>query len=220
MPYNREQIKQVLMQRLQDADASHLFEESAIQLVSMRIAGTSGDIRKALQILRRAIELRKSDGLISGLDTQRAQDDLFQNKFVQAIATLQLIPRRSLLCLYQELERGSLEATTVRKVWLRFDTLINQKHAPAKHYRPITFKDFANSLNMLENTGLIIMKPLTKQSFEEFKGAIDADENITKQALTIKIDTTNDDDEDGALTVSERSSLDFQFFRPSHSTVC
>ncbi len=61
LTYNAEQIWRVIMQRLEDADAVDLFDDSAIQLCSMKVAVSSGDLRKALHILRRAMELRAGD---------------------------------------------------------------------------------------------------------------------------------------------------------------
>jgi hypothetical protein len=61
-------------------------------------------------------------------------------------------------------------------------------------------------LKLLESSGLVLTRPLTKQSFDEFKGTIDADENLTKKPAKITVDKSNEDDEDGALTVSFSST--------------
>ena len=85
---------------------------------------------------------------------------------------------------------------------MRFASLVNLQHVPTDHYRSSNFKDFQRLLKLLEAQGLVQTKPLTRLSFEEYKGVIHADENSTKQVTNVSVDKANDDDEDGALFVS------------------
>lgn len=53
-PYDAEQIKIILESRLQGE--AHVFSEDALRLVSQKISSISGDLRRALQVCKRAVE--------------------------------------------------------------------------------------------------------------------------------------------------------------------
>jgi cell division control protein 6 len=83
LPYTAPQISEVLTARLrslltsteQDADPTFLpfVHPAAIQLLSKKVAGASGDLRKAFDILRRALELVEMESHAK-LRTQQQQD--------------------------------------------------------------------------------------------------------------------------------------------------
>ncbi|XP_076763867.1 cell division cycle 6 [Xylocopa sonorina] len=59
-PYTKQQIHNIICDRLNEANASDLFTGTAIQMLSGKVAAISGDIRRALDISRRVIELAES----------------------------------------------------------------------------------------------------------------------------------------------------------------
>lgn len=59
-PYTKQQISDIIFARLNQANASNVFAPSAIQLLAGKVAAMSGDIRKALDISRRVVELVES----------------------------------------------------------------------------------------------------------------------------------------------------------------
>ena len=59
MPYRREQIQKIICTRL---NRLKVFDQDAIQLCSRKVAAVSGDVRRALQMCRRAAELCKDEG--------------------------------------------------------------------------------------------------------------------------------------------------------------
>lgn len=59
--YTKQQISDIISARLRRADASNIFTPSAIQLLAGKVAAISGDIRRALDISRRVIELAESE---------------------------------------------------------------------------------------------------------------------------------------------------------------
>ena len=61
-PYSREQIVAILRSRLQSLP---VFTDDALELCARQVTSVSGDIRRALQLCRRAIELRQSGAAIS-----------------------------------------------------------------------------------------------------------------------------------------------------------
>ncbi|KAK9308759.1 hypothetical protein QLX08_001367 [Tetragonisca angustula] len=59
-PYTKQEICNIISDRLNEANASDLFTKTAIQMLSGKVAAVSGDIRRALDISRRVIELAES----------------------------------------------------------------------------------------------------------------------------------------------------------------
>lgn len=62
-PYTKQQICNIISDRLNEANVSDLFTGTAIQMLSGKVAAVSGDIRRALDISRRVIELAESHKL-------------------------------------------------------------------------------------------------------------------------------------------------------------
>ncbi|KYN34022.1 Cell division control protein 6 like protein [Trachymyrmex septentrionalis] len=59
-PYSKQQIFDIISTRLNEANATNVFTPPAIQFLASKVAAISGDIRKALDISRRVIELASS----------------------------------------------------------------------------------------------------------------------------------------------------------------
>ncbi|KAG5344014.1 CDC6 protein, partial [Acromyrmex charruanus] len=59
-PYSKQQIFNIISTRLNEANATNVFTPPAIQFLASKVAAISGDIRKALDISRRVIELASS----------------------------------------------------------------------------------------------------------------------------------------------------------------
>lgn len=59
-PYTKQQICNIISERLNEAEVSHLFTGTAVQMLAGKVAAVSGDIRRALDISRRVVELAES----------------------------------------------------------------------------------------------------------------------------------------------------------------
>lgn len=59
-PYTRQQISDIISERLNKANVSDLFTGHAVQMLSGKVAAVSGDVRRALDLSRRVIELAES----------------------------------------------------------------------------------------------------------------------------------------------------------------
>lgn len=60
-PYTKDQIVKVLTARLSEVEGSGIVDVSAIQFCARKIAAISGDMRKALDICRRAVEIVEAE---------------------------------------------------------------------------------------------------------------------------------------------------------------
>lgn len=56
-PYNKQQIIDIFKQRLEDAGVLEIFPQSTIQLLAAKVSAVSGDVRRALDIGRRVVEI-------------------------------------------------------------------------------------------------------------------------------------------------------------------
>ncbi|KAG7207593.1 hypothetical protein KM043_009216 [Ampulex compressa] len=59
-PYTKQQISNIISTRLKEANVSDVFTGTAIQMLAGKVAAISGDIRRALDISRRVVELAES----------------------------------------------------------------------------------------------------------------------------------------------------------------
>lgn len=60
-PYTRNQIAAILQDRLSQVSRDQVLDSAAIQFCARKVSAVSGDIRKALDVCRRAIEIVESD---------------------------------------------------------------------------------------------------------------------------------------------------------------
>lgn len=60
-PYTRNQIAAILQDRLSQVSRDQVLDNAAIQFCARKVSAVSGDIRKALDVCRRAIEIVESD---------------------------------------------------------------------------------------------------------------------------------------------------------------
>lgn len=59
-PYTKEQIVNIIAERLREANVADVFTGVAMQMLAAKVAAISGDVRRALDISRRVVELAES----------------------------------------------------------------------------------------------------------------------------------------------------------------
>ncbi|XP_046412210.1 cell division control protein 6 homolog [Neodiprion fabricii] len=59
-PYSKQQIVNIITERLEEANVSDVLNKVAVQMLAAKVAAISGDIRKALDISRRVIEIAEA----------------------------------------------------------------------------------------------------------------------------------------------------------------
>ncbi|TNN60485.1 Cell division control protein 6 [Liparis tanakae] len=60
-PYSRQELTAIVQDRLSQASADGVLDESAVQFCARKVSAVSGDARKALDVCRRAVEVVESD---------------------------------------------------------------------------------------------------------------------------------------------------------------
>ncbi|KAL3282049.1 hypothetical protein HHI36_005250 [Cryptolaemus montrouzieri] len=60
-PYSKQQIVEIISSRLEQVDALKVFSPAALQMLAGKVAAVSGDVRRALDIARRVIEITEKN---------------------------------------------------------------------------------------------------------------------------------------------------------------
>ena len=66
-PYSKQQIMDIITERLKEANVLDIFTATAMQLLAGKVAAVSGDIRRALDIGRRVVEIAESQKMMQVL---------------------------------------------------------------------------------------------------------------------------------------------------------
>jgi Cdc6-like AAA superfamily ATPase len=126
-PYKRDQLYEILRSRLKTSNALGAFNDVVLKLCAARIAAASGDVRKALQVCRRAAEMclctpHRDTEPVKLADFDAATSELlFANPVTQAILSLSSMAQRFLAALVLELrEEECVDAVPLHKVWSRY----------------------------------------------------------------------------------------------------
>ena len=93
-PYSNDQIAEIVRERL--AGLPPVFEPFAIKLAARKVSNVSGDVRRALEVLRLAAELAADagdGGLVTSARVSAAYAAMFEAAHMQARR-----PRRALSC--------------------------------------------------------------------------------------------------------------------------
>ena len=109
-PYTADQIQKILQSRLSDIS---IFETRSLVLVSKKVATISGDIRRSLQITKRAVEICRdeyqkgpTDNLkkVSVDHVIKAYDEMSNSKTVQVLRGLRKLEVLVIISLFLELK--------------------------------------------------------------------------------------------------------------------
>jgi Cdc6-like AAA superfamily ATPase len=197
LPYHHEQIREVIVERLRGVKAEHLFSSAALQFVSMKVANSTGDIRKALHICRRAIEIRQGD-VVTPTDANKAQYDLYSNPLVAVISGLSYFSRMVLIALCQEAKVGNTDSVSLAALWNRFDTVSNN-FQPQNRIRQLNYSDFVRLLDELKRLAIL----------STMKGTIAIEQTGTNEVKG-KYTAIAEEDSDGwGFIVSLNSVIDY-----------
>jgi len=133
-PYTRDQIQKVLCERLRLHDATQVFAPVAIKFCAAKVAAGSGDVRKALQLCRRAVEALQCEtnpppdatGMVEMRHVQSAIKDLLHaNPSTIVISGLSCKTRRFLVAFLLELRgNGDVDVAPLRRVAARYEKLV------------------------------------------------------------------------------------------------
>jgi len=115
-PYNHVQLQTIVASRLEGLE---VFQQDAIQLVARKVAGLSGDARRALDICRRATEMAEAQGLkmIGTKHVTMAHQEMFSSPKIMAIRSCSKYEQFLLKVMVAEFHRTGVEETSINAVF-------------------------------------------------------------------------------------------------------
>uniref|UniRef100_A0A8C9GFL5 Origin recognition complex subunit 1 n=1 Tax=Piliocolobus tephrosceles TaxID=591936 RepID=A0A8C9GFL5_9PRIM len=120
-PYKGDEIEKIIKERLENC--KEIIDNTAIQLCARKVANVSGDIRKALQICRKAFENKRGDKIIPK-DIIEATNQLFDSPLTHAINYLPWAFKIFLTCVIIELRMLNEFIIPYKKVLNRYQVMI------------------------------------------------------------------------------------------------
>jgi len=113
-PYDAEQLKDILAQRARMALEAGVLEEGVTSLCAALAAKEHGDARRALELLRRSVEIaeRKDADKVTPSDVKMAQNTIESNRMTEVIKKLPVQSRLVLLGIYIANCMGQKKITT------------------------------------------------------------------------------------------------------------
>lgn len=169
-PYTKDQIVNILKDRLKEIpNIDEVMDQAAIQFCARKVSAITGDIRKALDICRRAIELVECKQRSS--ETPLKVTLPFISRVIQEVygskVTNQLVSKNaeSTLPLQQQLLLCSVAMATAKKHGNKLDTVtlgklhaVTTKVCEFRGLSVIGFSELVDMCSALESRGLILLK--------------------------------------------------------------
>ncbi|GAW82765.1 origin recognition complex subunit 1 [Plasmodium gonderi] len=120
-PYKGDEIEKIIKERLENC--KEIIDHTAIQLCARKVANVSGDIRKALQICRKAFENKRGQKIVPR-DITEATNQLFDSPLTNAINYLPWPFKMFLTCVIVELRMLNEFIIPYKKVLNRYKVLV------------------------------------------------------------------------------------------------
>lgn len=162
-PYSRDELRAILDDRLSASGTKEAFSEDALRLCAARV---SGDVRKALQVCRRAVEtLLDAPGelrAISAEDIAAAEWAMLRaNPAVQVIAHLGTKAQRLLHAFVIELQRRRSRAAPLRDVTSRYEALMSNSPGEPQSLETPSDEEVRLLTERLQAMALLRLAPLS-----------------------------------------------------------
>ncbi|CRH03663.1 origin recognition complex subunit 1, putative [Plasmodium relictum] len=153
-PYKGDEIEKIIKERLENC--KEIIDHTAIQLCARKVANVSGDIRKALQICRKAFENKRGQKIVPR-DITEATNQLFDSPLTNAINYLPWAFKIFLTCIIIELRVLNEFIIPFKKVVNRYKTIIETS---GKYIGMCSDHElFKIMLDKLVKMGILLIRP-------------------------------------------------------------
>ncbi|KAI5742434.1 hypothetical protein M8J77_007171 [Diaphorina citri] len=167
-PYSREQILEIISQKLKQTDKFNMFNASALQLLAGKVAAVSGDIRKAIDITNHLIDLTydnvKENGEVTGIGLKEVlgvissvyctSQSLHCSKDEDSFPLQQKLALASLLLLKS---RPNVKDVTLGKLHEVYRKVCTQRNL-----QPLEMSEFLSACCLLDARGVLKIAGKTK----------------------------------------------------------
>ncbi|ANQ06346.1 Origin recognition complex 1 protein [Plasmodium coatneyi] len=153
-PYKGDEIEKIIKERLENC--KEIIDHTAIQLCARKVANVSGDIRKALQICRKAFENKRGQKIVPR-DITEATNQLFDSPLTNAINYLPWPFKMFLTCVIVELRMLNDFIIPYKKVLNRYRVLVETS---GKYIGMCSNAElFKIMLDKLVKMGILLIRP-------------------------------------------------------------
>ncbi|SCN58847.1 origin recognition complex subunit 1, putative [Plasmodium chabaudi chabaudi] len=153
-PYKGDEIEKIIKERLDNC--KDIIDHTAIQLCARKVANVSGDIRKALQICRKAFENKRGQKIVPR-DIIEATNQLFDSPLTTAINYLPWAFKIFLTCVIIELKIINEFIIPYKKVGNRYKVMIQTSGKCIGMYNDVEL--FKIMIDKLVKMGILLVRP-------------------------------------------------------------
>jgi len=216
-PYNKEQINEILSQRLSSHDASSSFDPLTLKLCGARVAAGSGDIRKALQLCKRALEVRmartgQTTCVVDLEDLKVAEKELLHaNPSVSAIHGLGGKAHLFLAALMLEMRKRTAEAVPEKKVFKRYGKLLETLAKVEGDSNPMELS--GSGPEAANDEAAFLAKRLEAMSLIEVQHVREHESDFASKGQALGLQSLDIDDLAGALLEAVKNATVLQMLR-------
>ena len=127
-PYNKEQLRKIINY---EGINLNLFDEDALKLSCIKVAAINGDLRRILNILKRAKEIFENENIkneiiINKFHILKACNDLFESKTVKIIKQLHFAEKIVIATFLWKMKNDNNNLVSLGIVYDSMDVLINK----------------------------------------------------------------------------------------------
>lgn len=164
-PYDANQLRDILMQRAQEAFYPDVLDEAVVPLCAALAAREHGDARRALDLLRVSGEIAEREGAskVTEKHVWKAQEKIEQDTMEEVIKTLPLHSKILLYAIVLLDENGDLPANT-GDVYAVYKELCDYMDI-----EPLTQRRVSDLINELDMLGIINAKVVSKGRYGRTK---------------------------------------------------
>lgn len=149
-PYSYKQLQEIVMSRIA---GSNSFNDDAVELVARKVAACSGDVRRALDICRRASEFVEEGSPVTMPIINKVLSNMMNSANVCSIKACSKLEKLFLQAVVAENERTGVEEATFISVYRQFQSLCALAGAIV-----INISEAMALLNRLGTSGLLLIE--------------------------------------------------------------
>jgi origin recognition complex subunit 1 len=188
--YQRDQIEKIIKTRLEGLD--NVFDKDAIEMCARKVASLSGDVRKALQLSRRAIEVCKKNNAVQVTipHVNQAFKEINSRMASSYVAQTGILEKLILIALhkYLHLKQKNLED------FVKFKTFYYQLEMETKqkvNFERITMQEVLMVCKRMQKLGLIVLQGSDLGRDEEIQCSVEIDDLKRSLQDTDLLETIN-----------------------------
>ena len=199
--YLKEDLYKIISTKIEDIN---LFSEDALKISSMKVAAVNGDLRRLLQICKKAKEIfyneRKNNNKINKITKGhiiKACNELFDSKLVKVISSLKNTEKIILMTILAKTNEGKIKISDIYDKKDIFIHKYNEKNNAFKDYIEMNWDDFQMIIYNLVKLKIINFEGNFNHNFiensisirfyvDEFNMAIDNEPNFNEVSALLR----------------------------------